>query len=181
MILTGCAAMGRAHVGKTQEDKSIAADGDGLDGFVGAVLAASWLLVGISSRSVSDLDKRTTLTQFRTMAVLSRRRSVNLSRLATELGVNVSTAMRSIDRLIAAGYASRTENPASRREVVLCLTAEGEEFVAAVVSRRKAEIARLLAAMPEPSRDLLVSGLRTFVAAADSVGLRPAAPAVLGW
>lgn len=151
-----------------------------LDGFVTAVLAASWLLVGISARSVEELDGHTTLTQFRTMAVLAHRGSINLSRLASELGVNVSTAMRSVDRLIGAGYATREENPATRREVVLCLTPEGEKFVAAVVARRRKEISRLLASMPQASRDALIAGLGTFVDAADRAGLQPA-PAVLGW
>jgi DNA-binding MarR family transcriptional regulator len=172
-------------VGKTQEGKTVdgatdPADPD-LDGFVTAVLAASWLLVGISSRSVDDHDAGTTLTQFRTMAVLSQRGNINLSRLAAELGVNVSTAMRSVDRLIAAGYAKREENPATRREVVLCLTPEGEQLVGAVVARRRAEIARLLTSMPPASREALMSGLRAFVDTADRAGLRPAAPAALGW
>lgn len=172
--------MGKAQEGETSGSDGAPADPE-LDGFVTAVLAASWLLVGISTRSVDDHDGRTTLTQFRTMAVLSQRGNLNLSGLAAELGVNVSTAMRSVDRLIAAGYASRQENPATRREVVLCLTPEGEQLVAAVVARRRTEISRLLTAMPAASRDALMAGLRTFVETADSAGLRPAAPAALGW
>jgi DNA-binding MarR family transcriptional regulator len=161
-------------MGKTQEDVAF-------DGFVTSVLAASWLLVGVSARSVEELDGRTTLTQFRTMAVLSRRGGINLSRLASELGVNVSTAMRSVDRLIGFGYATREENPLTRREVVLCLTPLGEQFVASVVERRRSEIGRLLGAMPHPSRESLVSGLLAFVAAGEQAGIRPAGPAALGW
>lgn len=150
------------------------------DGFVASVLAASWLLAGVSARSVEGLDPRTTLTQFRTMAVLSRG-AVNLSRLATELGVNVSTAMRSVDRLIAYGYATREENPRSRREVVLCLSAEGQQFVGAVVEHRRGEIARLLEGMSQQAADDLVAGLGVFVAAGHKVGIRPGTAASMGW
>ncbi|HWA67121.1 MAG TPA: MarR family transcriptional regulator [Mycobacteriales bacterium] len=150
------------------------------DGFASALLAASGLLVNISGRSVGEVDRRTTLTQFRTMAVLARG-DINLSRLASELGVNVSTAMRSIDRLIAAGYATRQENPLSRREVVLCLTPEGKAFVGLVAERRRSAIERLLDAMPHESRAGLIAGLGAFVVTGEQAGIRPAAQSALGW
>lgn len=165
----------------------LAADGTGssdrgaLDDFVTAVLEASWLLVGISTRSVEDVDDRVTLTQFRTMAVLADRGQTNLSRLAAELDVNASTAMRVIDRLVLAELVSRTENPASRREVVLCLTPAGERLVADVVAKRRTEIATLVGAIPAPDQEALVNALRSFTSAAENAGLRPAAPAALGW
>ena len=152
-----------------------------LDEFVPAVLAASWLLVGLSTRSVEDVDERVTLTQFRTLAVLADRGRTNLSRLAAELDVNASTAMRVIDRLVATDLVSRTENPASRREVVLCLTPEGEQVVSKVVAKRRAEVAGLIDAVSASDQAALVAGLRAFTAAAEAAGLRPAAPAALGW
>ena len=152
-----------------------------LDDFVTAVLAASWLLVGISTRSVEEVDDRVTLTQFRTLAVLADRGQTNLSRLAAELDVNASTAMRVIDRLVLVGHVSRSENPASRREVVLCLTPSGERLVANVVAKRRSEIAGLLTAIPPLDREALVAALRSFATAAATAGLRPAAPASLGW
>lgn len=156
-------------------------DSGALDEFVTAVLAVSWLLVGISSRSVEDVNERVTLTQFRTLAVLADRGQTNLSRLAAELDVNASTAMRVIDRLVAAQLVSRTENPASRREVVLCLTPAGERLVADVVAKRRSAIADLVRSIPEADQAALVSCLRAFTAAAETAGMRPAAPAALGW
>lgn len=161
------------------DDKS-SADGE-LDEFVTAVLGASWLLVGISTRTVEVVDDRVTLTQFRTMAVLADRGQINLSRLAAELDVNASTAMRVIDRLVATGLVSRTENPASRREVVLRLTPSGEELVADVVTKRRGEIAALLRTIGGSEQAALVSALRSFTTAAEQAGLRPSAPASLGW
>jgi DNA-binding MarR family transcriptional regulator len=151
------------------------------DDFVTAVLATSWLLVGISTRSVEDVDSRITLTQFRTLAVLADRGQTNLSKLAGELDVNASTAMRVIDRLVAAELVSRTENPLTRREVVLCLTPAGERLVAQVISRRRAAIAELVEAVPPDDQIALIKALRSFTTAAETAGLRPAAPASLGW
>ncbi|HVW80962.1 MAG TPA: MarR family transcriptional regulator [Mycobacteriales bacterium] len=146
------------------------------DSVVAALLAASALLAGISERVLGEFDRRTTLTQFRTLAVLSRG-NINLSRLASELGVNVSTAMRSIDRLIGFGYAAREENPHSRREVVLCLTPDGKRFVDLVVERRRSEIARLLARMSAQAVGELVTSLDAFVAAGGKSGVLAGRPA----
>lgn len=182
--------MGKAQeVGKARVERSSSGGSEpppvsaeaACDGFVSSLLAASGLLVGVSARSVGELDARTTLTQFRTMAVLSRQAGINLSRLASELGVNVSTAMRSVDRLIDFGYATREENPATRREVVLCLTPLGEQFVATAVERRRGEVARLLEAVPHRSRESLMATLSAFVAAGEQAGMRLTGPAALGW
>jgi DNA-binding MarR family transcriptional regulator len=166
--------------GGAADDARSSADGEP-DDFVTAVLAVSWLLVGISTRSVEDVNERVTLTQFRTLAVLADRGQTNLSKLAAELDVNASTAMRVIDRLVAGDLVSRTENPASRREVVLCLTPAGERLVGEVVVKRRAAVADLVRAIPTADQATLVSCLRAFTAAAETAGMRPAAPASLGW
>ena len=66
-----------------------------------------------------------TLTQFRTLVVLDSHGVINLNRLADLLDVNSSTAMRMIDRLLAAELVTRQDNPANRREVLLDLTDAG--------------------------------------------------------
>jgi DNA-binding MarR family transcriptional regulator len=162
------------------EEAKVSADGD-LDDFVAAVSAVSWLLVGISTRAVEEVNERVTLTQFRTLAVLADRGQTNLSKLAAELDVNASTAMRVVDRLVAADLVSRTENPLTRREVVLCLTPIGERLVSDVVTKRRAAIAELIRALPAAAQATLVSCLRSVTAAAESAGMHPAAPASLGW
>ncbi|MGW1373754.1 MarR family transcriptional regulator [Streptomyces sp. NPDC002446] len=47
-----------------------------------------------------------------------------------------STAMRMVDRLVAAGSVTRQANPGNRREVVLGLTARGRELVERVPAHR---------------------------------------------
>lgn len=140
-------------------------DGD-VDNLVNAFLAASRVLMAVSARSIAAVEETVTLTQFRTLVVLERYGGLNLQKLADHLGVNASTAMRMIDRLIAAGFVNRAENPASRREVVLTLTDEGKRTVGEVMSLRREEIRQIVTAMQSQRRADLVRVLESFTTAA---------------
>jgi DNA-binding MarR family transcriptional regulator len=147
---------------------------------VTAILTASRVLVGVSARSLADVEDTVTLTQFRTLVVLDSHGVINLNRLADLLAVNSSTAMRMIDRLLVAELVTRQENPANRREVLLDLTDEGRRLVQQVSDSRRAEIARIVKAMPAGERSELVNALRAF---ADAAGEPEAAETLarLGW
>src|SRR5689334_6841998 len=108
---------------------------------VTAVLTASRVLVAVSARSLAEVEDRLTLAQFRVLVALENRRRLNLNGLADALDVTPSTALRTIDRLVASGLAQRQENAANRREVVLSATDEGARVVRDVTGRRSAEIA----------------------------------------
>jgi DNA-binding MarR family transcriptional regulator len=138
-----------------------------IDSYVSAVLTASRVLIKISARSLASAEETVTLTQFRTLVVLHSRGPVNLNGLSDDLQVNASTALRMIDRLLAAGLVTRQENPDDRREVLLGLTPAGSRLVRAVTARRRKEIARVVDAMPAELRGDLVAALRAFNAAAD--------------
>jgi DNA-binding MarR family transcriptional regulator len=142
-----------------------ATDND-VDALVNAFLAASRVLMAVSARSISAVEETVTLTQFRTLVVLERHGQLNLQKLADHLGVNASTAMRMIDRLIAAGLVNRTESPTSRREVVLTLTDLGVRLVSEVMSRRRAEISQIVMAMQPERQAELVAVLEAFADAA---------------
>jgi DNA-binding MarR family transcriptional regulator len=137
-----------------------------VDALVNAFLAASRVLMAVSARSIAAVEETVTLTQFRTLIVLERHGQLNLQKLADHLGVNASTAMRMIDRLIAAGLVNRTENPNSRREVVLTLTEQGTRLVSEVMSRRRAEISQIVMAMQPERQAELVAVLECFADAA---------------
>ncbi|WP_035841589.1 MarR family winged helix-turn-helix transcriptional regulator [Kitasatospora azatica] len=148
---------------------------------VTAVLTASRVLVAISARSLGEVAEALTLPQFRMLVVLQTRGAMSLSRLAEHLAVNPSTAMRMIERLVTAGMVLREASPQDRREIRIELTAEGARTVVDATDRRRAEIARVVAQMPEDQRAGLVSALRAFAEA----GGEPAAPHkhldLLGW
>jgi DNA-binding MarR family transcriptional regulator len=157
-----------------------ASNGDGeVDGFVSAILGASWVMVGMSARSLAEVDDSLTVTQFRTLAVLGRDGSMNLQHLADVLQVNASTAMRMVDRLVNAGLVSRQENPATRREVILDVTPAGRRIFDDVMKRRRDEVREIVTRMPKGDRKVLISALRSFVEAGG--GDPRATHGALGW
>jgi DNA-binding MarR family transcriptional regulator len=157
---------------------------DDVDAVTGAVLTASRLLVAISARSLAEVEERVTLPQFRMLVVLSTRGATKLVVLADLLRVAPSTAMRMVDRLIAAGLADRQTNPDNRRETRLRLTDEGRRTVEDVTARRRAEITAIVERLAPSQRATLVEALTAFNAA----GGEPLAPSPgdpephpLGW
>lgn len=157
---------------------------DDVDAVTRAVLTASRLLVAVSARSLAEVEDRVTLPQFRMLVVLSTRGATKLVTLADLLQVAPSTAMRMIDRLIAAGLADRQTNPDNRRETLLRLTDEGRHTVEDVTARRRREIATIVERLPQVRREALVEALTAF----NEAGGEPPAPAAdepnlhpLGW
>ena len=157
---------------------SVASEADEL---VTAVLTASRVLVAVSARSLAKVEDIVTVTQLRTLVVLEGHGEMNLNRLSELLDVTPSTAMRMIDRLLAAGLVTRRDNPTNRREVILGLTDQGRQVVREVTSVRRSEIARIVKAMPAGQRTDLIKALRAFADAAGEPEPSAGAMAALGW
>jgi DNA-binding MarR family transcriptional regulator len=145
---------------------------DDVEAVTQAVMTASRLLVAVSVRSLSAVEERVTLPQFRMLVVLSMGDATKLVTLAEHLRVAPSTAMRMVDRLIAAGLADRQTNPGNRRETLLRLTTEGRRTVAEVMARRRTEVEAIVERLSPDQRDTLVGALTAFNAA----GGEPSAP-----
>ena len=148
------------------------------DEFVNAMLVASRVLVGVSARSIADVEDTVTLPQFRTLVVLDGNGEITLQRLAEILDVTSSTAVRMIDRLLAAGLATRRDNPANRRQVLLGLTADGRALVRRVTTKRRREISKIVSKIPSGQRSDLIEALHQFARAAgepDSISPIPGA------
>ncbi|MFD5734130.1 MarR family winged helix-turn-helix transcriptional regulator [Streptomyces sioyaensis] len=156
---------------------------DDVDAVTRAVLTASRVLVAVSARSLAAVEDKVTLPQFRLLVALSTHGTAKLVEVAEWLGVNPSTAMRMVDRLIAAGFADRRINPDNRRETRLGLTEQGRRIVGEVTARRRREIAVVVEHMPPAQRASLVEALTAFAEA----GGEPPAPRAgrdlypLGW
>ncbi|MFI8520932.1 MarR family winged helix-turn-helix transcriptional regulator [Streptomyces sp. NPDC085481] len=138
---------------------------DDIEAVTRAVLTASRLLVAVSARSLATVEENITLPQFRMLVVLSTHGPSKLVALAEHLGVQPSTAMRMVDRLIASGLMSRSTNPVNRRETVLRLTEEGGRVVQDVTARRRTEITTILRRLDPAQRRALVDALDAFNAA----------------
>jgi len=156
-------------------------DTSGSDQLVTALLTASRVLVGISARSLADVEETVTLAQFRTLVVVAAHGRTTLVRLAARLGVNASTAQRSVDRLVAAGLLDRRENPQDRRELVIDLTGAGADLVRRVTDRRRGAIGEIVGAIPAARHGDLVAALEAFAHAADEPRTDADAATRLGW
>jgi DNA-binding MarR family transcriptional regulator len=154
------------------------ADGDA-EAMVTALLAASRLLVAVSARSLASVDETLTLPQFRMLVVLHERGPLSLSMLAAELDVQPSTALRMIERLVVAGTVERGTAPTDRRASVISLTDKGRRTVAETTGRRRAELTRIVEAMPVTHRRGLIRALHAFSYAGSEPSALPAAE--LGW
>ena len=149
------------------------ADSEAADEVVTAVLTASRLLVAVSARSLASVEESLTLPQFRMLVVLESRGAMNISRLGEHLDVIPSTAMRMIDRLVAAGMLQRKPSSANRREILIDLTTKGGGTVRRATERRRAEIARIVASMPADQRAGLVTALTAFSEAGEEPTAQP--------
>jgi DNA-binding MarR family transcriptional regulator len=109
---------------------------------------------------------------------LPPRQIANTDVLAAALAVNPSTATRMCDRLVGKGLVRRHRQAGDRRSVRITLTAAGRELVAEVTRRRRAELARLLGALPPSQHEPVIAAFRAFAAAADEL---PQPGPALGW
>ncbi|MFF3905668.1 MarR family winged helix-turn-helix transcriptional regulator [Streptomyces sp. NPDC001848] len=155
------------------ERESPARGVDDVDAVTRAVMTASRLLMGIAARSLAQVEEPVTLPQFRMLVVLSTRGATKLVTLADLLRVAPSTAMRMVDRLIAAGLVDRQTNPDDRRETLLRLTGEGRRTVEEVTARRRAEIAAIVERLAPERRAALIEALAAF----NEAGGEPPVPA----
>ena len=157
------------------------ADERDVDDLVTALLTASRVLVGVSARSLAHLDGSVTVTQFRVLVVLRGHGETRLNLLAERLGVSPSTALRSVDRLIATDLVTRRENDLDRREVVIDLTSKGRQVVDEVTALRRSAIRTIAEAMPRVEARQLVGALTAFAVAADEPTAALDAATVWGW
>lgn len=147
---------------------------------VDAVMLATRVLVAVSAQSIAAIEDQVTLPQFRVLVMIASWGPQNLRTVAEGLGVHPSNTTRTCDRLVAAGFLSRRDNPADRRNLVLELTANGRELVEGVTRLRRDAIAAVLARMPRHSRDMLATALTGFADAGGEIDIDAGAWA-LGW
>jgi chloride channel protein, CIC family len=148
------------------------------DELVDTVLAASRALVAVAARSLAAAGDEVTLPQYRALVVLAAQGPQGTAELAAALAVNPSTATRMCDRLVRKGLVRRHRQAGDRRSVRIALTAAGRDLVAEVTRRRRAELARLLGALPPEEHAPVIAAFRAFASAA---GELPQPGAALGW
>lgn len=131
-----------------------------------AIVTSSRALLGVVARSVASALEVVTLPQFRVLVLLSSQGPMRTGTLAARLGVNASTFSRSLDRIVAAGWARREPNPESRREVIVDLTDDGRRLVDAVTERRRREYRSILSRLSADDQAAVAHALDLFNQAA---------------
>lgn len=126
------------------------------------LVTASRALVAISARSLARVEDQVTLPQYRALVVLASRRDVRPVDLADALDVSPSTATRMCDRLVRKGLVERLHRDSDRREVEVRLSTTGRSLVSDVAARRRRDLRRVVARIPEAEQQRLVEALRLF-------------------
>ncbi|MBP9093439.1 MarR family transcriptional regulator [bacterium] len=107
-----------------------------------------YIMYYIRSHVLRQAETPASLPQLRVMAFIKNCPGSGLSRLAESLGVANATASTMVDRLVKAGMVARTNDPTSRRNVILSLTVAGEEHLLGSRSVAIEELSRVLAQLP---------------------------------
>ncbi len=145
----------------------------GVEEIVDSVLAASRVLIGVAIRSLPE-GSDVTMHQFRALALLQAHDEMTVTSLAGLLGVGPSTVTRLCDRLVRKGLIRRRHGRQNRRVVCISISPSGGALVDEVLSRRRAEIAAIVADMPPGQHGRLAGSLRAFVAASgEEVAIGP--------
>lgn len=126
---------------------------------VDAMLVASRALVAVAARSLADAPGDVTLTQFRTLVVLTTRGPQTPGALTEELATAPSSVTRLCDRLARKGLVERHASPTDGRQVEIHITPKGRDLVDRVTSARRLEIERLVHVVPAEHRALLTQAL----------------------
>lgn len=71
-----------------------------------------------------------THTQFFVLIAIHSQGHSTMQKMADKMGVSMPTMSGIIDRLVAAQYVARQENPDDRRQVLVTLTKEGKGLIA---------------------------------------------------
>jgi len=150
-------------------ESSTPADDADLSRQVDAVMSAARVLVGVVAQSITKVEDRVSLPQFRVLVMVATKGPSNLSAVAESLGVHPSNATRTVDRLVTAGLLDRRDAPIDRRQVSLTLTEQGKQLVDSVFSERRAAVQQVVAKMPRSKRQKLPAALECFAEAAGEI------------
>lgn len=105
------------------------------------------------------LQSAFSLTEARVLYELAHRPGMTATTLGRELGVDAGYLSRILAGFAERGLLERRTDAADRRQSTLRLTAAGEAAFAPLDARSRAEIAALLAAMPQPVQHELVAAM----------------------
>jgi DNA-binding MarR family transcriptional regulator len=134
------------------------------------VLRGSRVMTSVVAASLARTDDVVTMLQLRVLVLAATRPGTTATSVAEELGVHVSSASRTVDRLAASGFVQRRESTEDRRRLELVPTTEGRELIETLMADRRRALRELMRAMSAEDRAHLARGMR---ALADAAGEPP--------
>lgn len=81
------------------------------------------------SHAPEFLEIAVTMPQAKLLYLLGAAGDLHMSELVARLGVSLSTVSGLVERIVEAGLATRRDDPADRRQVVVGLTPAGTDFI----------------------------------------------------
>lgn len=120
------------------------------------------------SHAPEFLEIDITMPQAKLLYLLGASGDLHMSDLVARLGVSLSTVSGLVDRVVDHGLATRREDRADRRQVVVALTASGAEFIDRFRELNARQMRGLLAVL----EDADLATVRDALAALDRAAVR---------
>lgn len=130
---------------------------------------------GYRRRIVGGLDVPggvSTLRTLRIVATLSADGDPSIKEVATRLGVEHSTASRSVDTAVRAGLLRKRPSDLDQRRILVDLTPAGESLIGETSERRRDLLGDIVSDWPDGDVDQLVRLLTTLCHGLDDVEAR---------
>lgn len=113
-----------------------------------------------------------TMPQAKLLYLLSASGDLHMSEIVHRLGVSLSTVSGLVDRIVDHGLATRRDDPADRRQVVVGLTPAGTDFIDRFRELNARQLRDLLAVLDDDDLALVRDGLAALDRAASRLATR---------
>jgi DNA-binding MarR family transcriptional regulator len=118
------------------------------------------------SHAPEFLEIAITMPQAKLLYLLGAAGELHMSTLVQRLGVSLSTVSGLVDRVVDHGLATRREDPADRRQVLVGLTPEGSAFIDRFRELNARQMRQLLGALDDADLETVRAGLAALSRAA---------------
>lgn len=118
------------------------------------------------------LEIPVTMPQAKLLYLLGAAGDAHMSELVSRLGVSLSTVSGLVDRIVEAGLATRRDDPADRRQVVVGLTPAGTDFIDRFRELNAHGMRELLDLLDDSELDSVRASLAAIARAADRLAAR---------
>ena len=143
----------------------------------GLVAGFERLMQRLADNHTADfLDIAVTMPQAKLLYLLGAAGDLHMSELVVRLGVALSTVSGLVDRVVDAGLATRREDPADRRQVVVSLTPAGADFIDRFRELNARQMRELLGELDDTGLGHVQAALEALSVAADRRIERSPAP-----